>query len=685
MSSSERASYDRTYRPDIDGIRAIAIISVVCYHAGVPWLHGGFTGVDIFFVISGYLIGGHIFAELLSGSFSFLQFYRRRAKRILPAFYVVLAFAILAALVLLSPFEAVDFGRYAMAATLSVSNILFGREAGNYFAVKSELNPMLMTWSLGVEEQFYAVIPLLMVLLARIRRSFLLPAIISICVLSFLYACYELGIHPQAVFYSLPARAWELGVGIALAVAELKRKCTFLSKPLAQLAGLTGLALMLTPMAMLTTASLFPGAAALPSVLGTTLVIAASAGWVNRQLLSFPPLILIGRISYSWYLWHWPILSFLRITSGGNLQPPTVALAIAASLGAATATYYVIEQPFRRSTLSAASLLFRYAMASLVALAICGTIWMSRGIPQRYPEVSRIERKNSNAYFMLASDPCIMENEKTDPNLSEVCFDPPDGHSVVALWGDSHASVLAPALRKIIHAQRYGVAEFSKSSCPPLIGVSYYYPEEPGVSANCFLYNRKVATLINSTNRIKTVILAGFWEAPYLPSRNCWIINELNIIQKRPSVEAERTLFIHSLATTIQYLQASGKQVIVLDDVPNFKFDPLWIVRTSHITTRHRIAEWIGAVDVSDTGVALQNSAPSAALVTSLLRDTMRAFPGATLVDLRQELCNQAGQCAYRQDDQLIYADTHHVTADGARYALRDFQLPPVASMDGGS
>jgi peptidoglycan/LPS O-acetylase OafA/YrhL len=655
LSVPERDSYKRTYRPDI-------------------------------FVISGYLIGGHIFYELLTSRFSYLQFYRRRAKRILPAFYVVLAFSILAALILLSPFEVVDFGRYAMAATLSASNILLGREAGNYFAAKNELNPMLMTWSLGVEEQFYAVIPVLMVLLARIRRSFLLLAIIAVCILSFLYACYEIKSQPQAAFYSLPARAWELGIGIALAVAELNKKRSLLSKPLAQWVSLTGIALMLCPMAMLTKASLLPGAAALPSVLGTALVIAVPASWINRYLLSLPPLVFIGRISYSWYLWHWPILSFFRIISGGSLPRAAVALAIAASLGAAIATYYVIEQPFRRSSRAAAPLLFRYAIVSLVAFAVCVSIWSSRGISERYPKLAKTEEANENLDLALASDPCMLSWDKDNPNLSQACYDASGAHRVVALWGDSHAGALASALRNSADAQLYGFAQFTRSGCPPLIGASMYYAGRPfSGNESCFVYNRKVANLLNNTHTIQIVILAASWTAPFMKAQPHWLVSEFALNHERLPLDAERALFMYSLAATVQSLTANGKQVIVMNDVPRFDFDPFWKLRSSQIPIRYTIASWMGVQDTRDTGFALPQDSSSEALATFLLQKTLAAFPEATLVDLKRALCNEAGQCAYRKGNKLLYFDSDHLTIEGARYALRDFRLPPAATMNGGS
>ncbi len=319
----------RSYRPDIDGLRALAILSVVLYHAGIRWLPGGFTGVDIFFVISGYLIGGHIFSEVRAGNFSYLRFYQRRARRILPAFYVVLLFTIAAALLLLSPLEARQFGRSAFAATLSVSNILFWHGA-KYFDTKSEFIPLLMTWSLGIEEQFYAIVPVLMVLLARLRRGFILPAVLAVCVVSLLLAQHQLASQSeaafQAAFYLLPARAWELGVGLALAIAEQRPNRKVLPRFVCQTIGPIGLLLMLGPVFLLNAHSPFPGAAALPSVLGTATLIAVPASFVNRHLLSLPPLTFVGRVSYSWYLWHWPLLAFAHIVDWRQSRAFSAAL-----------------------------------------------------------------------------------------------------------------------------------------------------------------------------------------------------------------------------------------------------------------------------------------------------------------------------------------------------------------------
>jgi peptidoglycan/LPS O-acetylase OafA/YrhL len=666
---------DRCYRPDIDGLRALAILSVVLYHADVPGITGGFTGVDIFFAISGYLIGGHIDSELRGGSFSYLRFYRRRAKRILPAFFAVLAFILVAALLLLSPLEAAQTGRSAFAATLSTSNILFWATA-NYFAPKTELNPVLMTWSLGVEEQFYALIPLLMVLLARIRRTWLLPAILAICVFSFLFAWSLLGRSPMMAFYMLPARAWELGAGVALAVAESNLKNRTLPTRLCQLMSVTGLALLLTPVFLLTTTTPFPGPAALPSVLGTTLLLAVPASWINRRVLSLPPLTFIGKISYSWYLWHWPLLAFLRIVYGGDPPHPARLLMIAASLVPAILSYSFIEQPFRRSMRPPAPLLFRYALAGIAALAVCAVVWLTHGLPQRFPALARME----SAEQTLKADPCLVGN-RDEPNLSPACYDDAAARPSVAIWGDSHASALAPGLRSVANAQGYGFAELGKNSCAPLTGATHYLPAAPLSAAACIRFNSKTLALLQADHRIRIVVLAASWAAPFNRTwMDGWLTPDHAPQSATPSLEASRQLFTESLAATIRALQASGKRVIVIEDTPNYDFDPMLRVRTAHIPIRRTLAHWLGDEDTTDWGVAPPVAEPSIPLSISLLEETAAHLPGVLLLDPKPALCASSTQCAYRDGDNLLFIDSSHLSPEGARRAFRDLRLSMIVA-----
>jgi peptidoglycan/LPS O-acetylase OafA/YrhL len=656
------------YRPDIDGVRAIAVLSVVLYHAGVPWLTGGFTGVDIFFVISGFLIGGHIYSEQRAGTFSFLRFYQRRAKRILPAFYVVISFAVLAAVVLLSPFEANNFTKSAIAAILSASNIYF-LHGSNYFQSANEFKPLLMTWSLGVEEQFYLVIPLLMVLLARIRRGLLFPAILLVCALSFAYAWRELAVHPDVVFYLLPARAWELGVGVAFAASKLKGRS--LSPKWTQPASAVGLALMLAPMYLLTSATPFPGPAALPSVLGTALVIATPNSWINQRLLSLPPLSFIGRISYSWYLWHWPLLSFLRVATGGPLPPGAVALAVLASFAAAVLSYYFIEQPFRKSSRAPAPLLLRYAAVSVAFLLVCGILWVSHGLPRRYPTLPQEAEKTP--------DPCLVDYGSVKPNLSSLCYAASDPRPSVVLWGDSHAAALAPALRETSNTQGYNFIQINKSSCLPLQAAALFLSDHPLVARECIRFNNEVLKLIAGDPRIRVVVMAGRWADPFRDGNIYPLVSDLVQERELSSTDSVRGAFVQSLALSIRTLQEAGKKVIVVDDVPNFNFDPLLRFRSAQIPARHLMAVWLGA-GIGDQGLAPPAFLPAASMSTKLLSQTQEKLSGVELIDLKSKFCNSQNLCAYIDGDRLLYSDSHHVTPDGARYALQRFRLPGMSA-----
>ena len=420
QSNTPGPSYraEPSYRPDIDGLRALAILSVVLYHSGLVRLSGGFTGVDIFFVISGYLIGGHIWTEMRTGTFSYKRFYQRRAKRILPALYAVIVFTLSAGLLLLSPRDLSQLGRSAVAATVWGSNILFWGTA-NYFAGSSERNPLLMTWSLGVEEQFYLLVPLLMAVVARMRSRWVLAAIAAGSLGSFVFAGVMAGHHPMATFYLLPARAWELGAGVALAVYETTRQRKTASRLWIEIGGVVALGLMIAAIVAHRVELTASAWAVLPAVAGAALAIAVPGSWINRRLLSTPPLRFVGKISYSWYLWHWPLLALMHILCGGAIPAVREAETVALSFALAAVSYFLIEQPFRRSTQPAARMLARYAVASAILLAVCAGVWSSHGAPQRFPALARMEDPGE----ALRSDPCLAGLNRDAPNLSPACYD----------------------------------------------------------------------------------------------------------------------------------------------------------------------------------------------------------------------------------------------------------------------
>lgn len=674
--SSAASAPLRSYRADIDGLRALAVLSVALNHAGVPMLTGGFTGVDIFFVISGYLIGGNIYAELRMGEFSYLRFYQRRAKRILPAFFAVIACVLVVGLMLLSPAELARLGRSAFAAALSASNVLFWHGA-NYFDTRSELNPLLMTWSLGVEEQFYAVIPALMMLMVGFRRARMLIAILVVCAASFLLSWIALARDPALAFYMLPMRAWELGIGVALAVAEADSNRSLIPAKAREWTGCAGLALMVAPLFLLNATSAFPGPAALPPVLGAALSIATPESWISRRVLSLRPIVFAGRISYSWYLWHWPALAFLRIVYGRELNSAMAFTAIALSFAVAVCSYYLIEQPFRRSRCAPRPLLFRYAIASGLLMAACALVWKGRGVPMRFPQLARMEAANAQ----LAADRCLADDGNDRPNLSARCFDDADSRPTVVLWGDSHAAALAPGLREIANAQGYAFAELTKASCPPAMGVTHFVPRHPRLAEECLRYNERAFDLIGKNDRIRMVMLHCAW-AGYLHRswQDGWLATGRGSRSEMPDGKMAGAVLRQSLAETIRGLEAAGKQVIVFDDVPAFDFEPQWRIDTARIPMRRMLARWLGAKGADDPGSTAPGDDDAAAMADSLLRQTLAGEAGATLVDLRAPLCSAAGQCAYRDGDRLLYLDNNHLSPAGARYALREFSLPAPAS-----
>ena len=707
------------YRHDIDGLRAIAILSVVLHHAGVPFLSGGFTGVDIFFVISGYLIGGQIFADIRSGAFSYLHFYQRRARRILPACYAVLLFTIAAALVLLSPDELRTFARDAFAATLSASNISFWRFA-NYFDARSSLNPLLMTWSLGVEEQFYIVIPLLIALIARLRHRLVLPTLLGACALSLLLATRDVGLAPMQAFYLLPDRAWELGIGVALAVYQFRRPSPRLTpimpgapsisrnfeemerdgwdttKPsslITNLIAALALALVLVPLFLLSPHSSFPGPAAIPSVLGTAILIALPTSFINRRPLALAPLVFIGRVSYSWYLWHWPLLAFLRIATTDALPLPAALIAITVAFALAVLSWRFIEQPFRRSQTPPAPLLQRYAAVSLAVLALCAAIFVAHGLPQRYPVLAAME---SPAHALVA-DPCLATTNQDTPNLTPTCYPSTTSLPIVVMWGDSHAAALAPGLRALASARGYAFAELTKNSCTPLIGATHIIPRLPRLAPACQRFNRTTLALIQSDPRIRVIVLTASWSAPLeLTWMDGWLASDASpgpdigsashsapppAPGSVPPAEANLRLYQTALGANIRALQSAGKQVILVQDTPSFAIDPLLLVRTAHIPARRALAIALqsstGTVPDTpiDSAFSPPESSPSIDDATALLQQAAQQF-SVELFDPRPALCPTPAHCLYRDADTLLFIDSTHLSAAGAIRALTQFTLP---------
>ena len=334
------------YRSDIDGLRALAVLPVMLFHAGASWLPGGFVGVDVFFVISGYLISSIILREVQSGKFSLASFYERRARRILPALLVMLLVTAIAFQVISLPDQAVSASESGIAALLSLSNFYFWKESG-YFSPESEFMPFLHTWSLAVEEQFYVLFPLILIALWRFNLS--IKAFIFFGTIAAFFISLWLSMNkPSLAYYMRASRAWELAIGAMIAsgsIPEIK------GRVLSQVVPAAGVSLVIFSLFYIRSDMIFPGWVALVPCLGTAMILHSDgSSWVARHILSWRPLVFAGLLSYSLYLWHWPVLAALRVATANihlKLEVAAVGLIVASLLGWLSWRY--VERPFRDS------------------------------------------------------------------------------------------------------------------------------------------------------------------------------------------------------------------------------------------------------------------------------------------------------------------------------------------------
>jgi len=378
--------YSLRYRAEIDGLRAVAIISVILFHAGFEFFSGGFVGVDIFFVISGYLITTIILAELDAGKFSIVNFYERRARRILPALYLVLAVCMPFAWLLLLPSDMTSFSKSLLTISAFISNIFFWSERG-YFGTATELKPLIHTWSLAIEEQYYLIFPILLIVLANRRRVFLIITLTVAGVVSLGLSAWLTKVHADSAFYLLPTRFWELLIGSFVAIQGFYFKINSNDKPpYHQSLEIFGFILIIYSVLFFDNETSFPGYAALVPTVGAALIIHnATSNSLVGSVLSNKILVGIGLISYSAYLWHQPIFAFTRHHSSSNPSQLTFLVLAVFTLAIAFFSWKYIEQPFRNKEIWSRKHIFLFSFSGLVLFAAAGIIgWKTDGFMLRY-------------------------------------------------------------------------------------------------------------------------------------------------------------------------------------------------------------------------------------------------------------------------------------------------------------
>jgi peptidoglycan/LPS O-acetylase OafA/YrhL len=637
------------YRSDIDGLRALAVLSVVAFHGDVTGFSGGFTGVDIFFVISGYLLTDILLRELKKGTFTLTDFYVRRARRILPAVTVVVLACLVVGFYLMTPGQFSQTAQAAQSVATISANIFFAKIKADYWEQSSLADhPLLHTWSLAVEEQFYIVLPLILWVLHRTgtarhgdsarARLILLSSLALVAAGSLAYSQWLLKARPADAFYLMLPRAWELLTGSLLAIG-LHRRRLVASSLQRDGAGFLGLSMIVISIVSLNESTSFPGIGALLPCLGAVLVIGSGCTGQGpvQMMLSLPPLVWVGKVSYSLYLWHWPVLTYIN-SAGWHAQGlPQIPLILqfVLMLILAWMSWLFIEQPFRRSAapivakrrvlfISAASLAAIWASGS-IADNVARTGWpLRQTTPDLLVQIAfdktatpglRCEGSDSVAKILYDGGGCLLGNVSNRP--------------IFALVGDSHARMYTEAIEALASQHVTSVFIMARSSCFPGLDVT------PPTRPECREFTRAtIDYLLHS--EIQKVVLAGYW-----------------IDLARDDAYSQE--LAEGLEKTVSKLTAAGKRVVLLKDVPELSDDNV---------------AYRGAISSLRSGGAIvygpsfleheKNQEPA----SKFLDEISRKY-NAHVIDPTKVLCID-GRCIIANQNRSLYRDKHHLTDHAA-------------------
>ena len=639
------------YRKDIDGLRAIAVMAVVLFHFGFSSLSGGFVGVDVFFVISGYLITEKIHADVRKGQFSFGTFLQRRLRRLMPAAIVMLAVTTAFASWLFLPEVLADFGRSLRATTAFISNLFFMDEVG-YFAGSALTQPLLHTWSLAVEEQFYLLFPLLLVFVLKRSAHRLVLVIYGLILLSLALSIYGVERKPMYAFYWPLTRAWEFGIGALVALQawpNLSQK-----HRLREALSLVGLVMIIVPVLIYDEQTAFPGINSIMPCVGAALVIYSGQQgptWLAR-LLAVKPMVAIGLISYSLYLWHWPLVVFSEyyLMAESSLVLTLGLLISCLLLG--WLSWRFVEQPvrLRQRLRSDRTLVGAVAFGLIILFAVGNILTVRQGFPERFPELAdqlTVWSTNHHKDF----EHCDASRDRCSVNESQ---DP----AQYLLWGDSHAQAMVEALSgqadRFGHAVQYQV----KNGCPPLpdteVGSKRF-------SRECSQRNQQVMDYLRTNAAIKDVVLAARWSS-YVegPSTRLGSAEKGNRADYIGGNTAELTavargqLLQERLLHLVQQLQAAGKRVTLVYPVPETGFDIPTVTARAQRFDRDL-----------ETAPSFRAYLQRQQRVLPAL-DAVRQQSGALAVYPARKLCDEV-RCITHLDGAPIYFDDDHLNQLGER------------------
>lgn len=654
--ASSYAQGKNHYRSDIDGLRAVAVLAVVLFHIGLDLIPGGFAGVDIFFVISGFLITGNIIRETNSEKgFSFAEFYRRRALRILPVLFTVLLVTLLVSQFVLLPDDLKELSYASIASVASAANIYFTYFLNtSYFSQASLQQPLLHLWSLGVEEQFYFIWPIVLIaLVSGFRYGSVLVVVVALAMGSFALAESLLATQPKFAYYMLPTRAGELLIGALLAIMLSRDGSKGLSRKSRNVIGLLGAGLIVFSLGWITEDTGFPGINALPSTIGAALVIWSGSGrfgWMGR-FLSLKPLVFIGLISYSLYLWHWPVLAFYRYAYGA-IEPMAAVGLFVLMLALSVLSYRMVERPCRRLKWSFRKVAVQGVTSGAFAVVgLCVGIVLSRGFGlYAWDDEYREALQTIKPAPAALSYPYVCQSWRLTRDILNraSCIIDPSGSQEAPkalLWGDSHAAHYVGVLGAFSESGGYSFRNAAHSSCPPLFGGAESVVS-PSRQKDCL---ESIRAVRDHLHLYTTVVMGGAWS----------------------SYSSKNPDFLADLEGTIDVLVGDGKAVIILGQVPSFRN----VDRKCEQKSLKRLVRQCG----SEEAVASRPSAPPT--INYALQELAGKWATVSYFDVSSVICPQ-GACASSIDDRLVYYDSAHLSMDGSwlvgRRLVREVGTPSM-------
>lgn len=626
------------YRPEIDGLRSLAVIPVILFHAGFGLFSGGYIGVDIFFVISGYLITTILLEEIKADRFSLIRFYERRARRILPALFLVVCACIPFAWEMLPPKDMKNFSQSILSVVGYVSNIFFWKTS-DYFATASELKPLLHTWSLSVEEQYYLLFPALLLFLLRKRADRLFAVLLGIQIFSLMLAQWVVQAKPEFAFYMLPTRAWELVTGSLIAYGLISRPGVLLSRWPMEVGGWLGIAAITYATFGFAKATPFPGLYALVPALGTALIIVCASEQTQvGRLLGNRLLVGIGLLSYSAYLWHQPLFAFARIYT---VEAPSANLMfwlIALTVFLAYLTWRFIERPFRDRQLVGSRGLFMVCVSMSLLLALFG---LGGAMSHGYRAL-RFDEKFVDVLRTAQESPLVKKCHADDKKYIEPAdaCEYQEGHLSWAVFGDSHAVELAYALSEKLRESGQKLKHFSYSSCAPSFGRNV----EPG-KKHCPKWTQDALEYIAKNDDIKNVVVSYRINAALYGGHEVVYPNLPDSVS-----EKERVAAWGSYVQSLSYLLAHHKKVYLVLQAPELPAEMEHLIFKSS----------------DPTGTILGVSAEWWQRRTAFIKAHLKEVPdGVNIIDPAALLCNTTS-CIAARNGSAYYIDDDHLSLGGA-------------------